>query len=88
MYTKLTLSVEQGVIEDAKIYAKKTGYSISKLVEDFLRGIANSDSKKKINTDSLGTITSSLVGGIGFKGDADNLNYKDLLTEALSEKYL
>lgn len=36
MQTKLTLSLEQKVIEQAKAYAKKHGMSLSKLVQELL----------------------------------------------------
>src|SRR5690554_7956402 len=37
MTTKLTLTVEEKVIEKAKSYAKQTGRSLSELVENYLR---------------------------------------------------
>lgn len=37
MQTKLTLSIEEAVIERAKAYAKKQGTSLSKIVQEFLR---------------------------------------------------
>lgn len=37
MATKLTLTVEEKVIEKAKSYAKRTGRSLSELVENYLR---------------------------------------------------
>ncbi len=37
MQSKLTLSIEQEVIDQAKAYAKGQGISLSKLVQDFLK---------------------------------------------------
>ena len=37
MTTKLTLTIEEKVIEKAKSYAKQTGRSLSELVENYLR---------------------------------------------------
>lgn len=39
MSTKLTLTVEKDIIERAKIYAKKTGRSLSELIESYLTSI-------------------------------------------------
>ncbi|MBW4890492.1 hypothetical protein KXQ82_12220 [Mucilaginibacter sp. HMF5004] len=36
MTTKLTLTVEETVIKKAKLYAKKTGRSLSELIENYL----------------------------------------------------
>ena len=36
MATKLTLSIEEQVIESAKEYAKKQGRSLSSIVEEYL----------------------------------------------------
>jgi predicted HicB family RNase H-like nuclease len=36
MYTKLTLNIDQNVIENAKKYAKHQKRSVSKLAEEYL----------------------------------------------------
>ena len=41
MNTKLTLSLEKTVIEDAKLYAKKTGRSLSELVENYFKNLTD-----------------------------------------------
>ncbi|MCX6337136.1 MAG: DUF6364 family protein, partial [Bacteroidetes bacterium] len=41
MDTKLTLKLEQQVIENAKIYAKMNHTSLSKLIENYLPTILN-----------------------------------------------
>ena len=41
MATKLTLTVEKSIIERAKSYAKKTGRSLSELIENYLETITN-----------------------------------------------
>jgi hypothetical protein len=84
MYTKLTLSIDQNVIENAKKYAKEQKRSVSKLVEEYLSSISSvGDEEIKYNT--LGPITKELAGIIKMDG---NVNYKDILTDALMEKYL
>ncbi len=39
MNTKLTLSIDQGVIRQIKRFSKKRGKSISRMVEDYFRQI-------------------------------------------------
>jgi hypothetical protein len=82
MYTKLTLNIDQDVIENAKIYAKNSKRSISKLVEEYLASISN---KNTILNEPLGPITKEITGIIKLK---ENIDYKELLTDALMEKYL
>jgi hypothetical protein len=84
MYTKLTLNIDQNVIEDAKKYAKHQKRSVSKLVEEYLSSISLS-TNEKIGRNSLGPITKELVGIIKVKGKMD---YKELLTDALMEKHI
>ncbi|MEM7660505.1 MAG: DUF6364 family protein, partial [Bacteroidota bacterium] len=44
MNTKLTLTIEKSVIEKAKAYAKKSGRSLSDLIESYLlRLVSESD---------------------------------------------
>jgi hypothetical protein len=84
VHTKLTLNIDQMVIETAKKYAKHQKMSVSKLVEEYLSSIS-SPANEKAGRDSLGPITKELVGIINVKG---KINYKELLTDALIEKHL
>jgi hypothetical protein len=84
MYTKLTLNIDHTVIENAKKYAKNQKRSVSKLVEEYLSSISSSVNKRVEHT-SLGPITKELVGIIRVNRRAD---YKDILTDALIEKYV
>lgn len=47
MTTKLTLTVEKAVIEKAKSYAKRTGRSLSELVEKYLDSITDEEKNDK-----------------------------------------
>ena len=47
MSTKLTLSIDESVIKEAKEYAIKTGRSVSQLVESYLKAITSNTKKKK-----------------------------------------
>jgi hypothetical protein len=78
MYSKLTLNIDQDVIENVK----NTKRSVSKLVEEYLASISN---KNAILNKPLGPITQEIAGIIKVKKGID---YKELLTDALMEKYL
>ncbi len=80
MNAKLTLTIEQSVIEKAKSYAKKKGTSLSNIIENYLKIIT---SEQKSDRD-ISPIVKSLRGS--FKVP-DNFNYKEELAKALFEKY-
>ena len=82
MNTKLTLTIEQSVIEKAKKYAKEKERSLSNLIENYLKAIT-----KEKNTGIVRDtpITQSLKGTFHMPSDFD---YKKDLTKNLSEKYL
>ena len=83
MNTILTLNIDKNVVENAEIYAKSTEKSVSQLVEDYLLSISL---KNRITNDRpLGAITKRLAGII--KLDT-KIEQKELLTDALMEKYL
>jgi hypothetical protein len=82
MNTKLTLTIEQSVIEKAKKYANDKGRSLSSIIENYLKVITNEEDVSDIK---LTPIVKSLKGS--FKAPR-NLNYKKELAKRLSEKYL
>lgn len=82
MSTKLTLTIDQSVIEKAKIYTQNKGYSISKLVENYLRLVTDEIPPQ---THDISPFVKSMQGA--FKVD-DDFDYKEELTKALSDKFL
>ena len=80
MATKLTLSLDQKVIERAKQYSEKKGISLSKLVEDYFRKIVF-DQKGKRKKPSIMELK-----GIGGKVPV-NFDYKEARYKYLLEKY-
>jgi hypothetical protein len=83
MNTKLTLTVEQSIIEGAKAYARDNGRSLSDIVENYLKTLAN---QKDSRQGGEGTpIVNSLRGS--FRAP-EGFDYKDELKKKLSEKYL
>ena len=82
MNTKLTLTIEQSLIDKAKKYAKGKGRSLSDIIENYLKVIVKEDTIKVIDSTP---ITSSLRGSFKAPNDFD---YKKELSKGLSEKYL
>jgi 3-isopropylmalate dehydratase small subunit len=82
MNTKLTLTIEQNVIDKAKKYAKKKGHSLSDIVENYLKVITKNEPNQEIEYTPL---VKSLLGT--FKAP-NNFDYKKELAKSLSNKYL
>jgi hypothetical protein len=84
MVTKLTLTMDKDVIEKAKEYARGKNKSLSKIVEGYLKRL---DSREiPLNLKNLhAPITDSLVGMMGHD---DGRDYREVIEEAITEKYL
>ena len=82
MTTKLTLSVEEKVIERAKIYAKKTGRSLSEIVEVYLESIT---SENPGENEDISPKLRKLIGSIKLPR---NFNEEKIRREYLEKKYL
>jgi hypothetical protein len=82
MNTKLTLTIEQTVIEKAKKYAKGKERSLSNLIENYLKALTNENDSNEIE---ITPIVKSLKGSFTAP---KNFDYKKELTLRLSEKYL
>ena len=78
----LTLNIDQNVIKKAEVYAKNANTTVPKLIEEYLLSI--SSNVEVDNHVNLGPITKQLAGII--KLDKD-INHKEILTDALMEKY-
>jgi hypothetical protein len=61
MNTKLTLTIEQVLIQKAKLYAKQKGRSLSDIIENYLKVITKEETKSNVN---LAPITKSLKGSL------------------------
>lgn len=84
MNTKLTLTIEQSVIEKAKKYARQKERSLSDLIENYLKALTTEEMNKR-SEDELSSTVKNLKGSFKMPKDFD---YKKELTERLSEKYL
>jgi len=83
MDTKLTLTIEQSVIEKAKVYAKQKGQSLSDMVENYLRSVTHSK-EQDAGELAASPLVRSLRGSFKTNGSED---YTVDLTSALEEKY-
>ena len=81
MNTKLTLTIEQSIIEKAKSYAKDKGRSLSDIIENYLKAITT---EQRIVED-ISPLVNSLRGS--FKSP-ESFDYKKELSKELSEKYM
>ena len=83
MNTKLTLTIEQEIIERAKNYAAGKNRSLSDIIENYLKTLTNEDYKTKSN--KLNPLVKSLKGSFKMP---KNLDYKKELGNRLEEKFL
>jgi hypothetical protein len=82
METKLTLRLNENVIERAKTYARNHKVSLSKMIESYLDNITNQKEEKKNIT--ITPLVESLSGVINIPNDFD---YKKEYSEYLEKKY-
>ena len=82
--SKLTLSINQMVIDEAKEYAKSSGKSLSSIVEEYLKSLTKIEKSKKKKTSM--ELVRELKGSA--KLPKDFTSYKEILQDALVEKYL
>jgi hypothetical protein len=80
MTTKLTLTIDDSVINSAKKYALKKGRSLSNIIENYLKTISAKEEKEE----KLSPKVMKLMGSINLPEDFD---YKRDLSKALSKKY-
>ena len=82
MNTKLTLTIEEEIIQKAKEYARQKNRSLSKIIENYLKSLTKDDFERS-KSDS--PIVKSLRGS--FKAPKD-FDYKTELRKTLEEKHL
>lgn len=75
MHTKVTLSLDKSVIEEAKNYAKDHQVSLSKLIENYLHSLTS----KKEPDRKVSPLVESLTGVIPDKQLDDKKDYRDFI---------
>lgn len=82
MDTKLTLRLNDGVIQRAKVYARNHKISLSKMIESYLDSITKQkDKEEKL---AITPLVESLSGVIDLASDCD---YKSEYRDYIAEKY-
>ena len=84
MSTKLTLTIDKFIIEEAKKYAKSNNRSLSNIVEEYLKSLIQN--KADESNFEISPLVQSLWGSI--KPIPDSVDYKELMEEELAKKYL
>lgn len=79
MNTKLTLNIDQNIIEKAKTYAKEHSVSLSKLIENYLHSLTTKNTEKA----KITPLVKSLTGIISL----DDENHKKEYSDYLERKY-
>lgn len=79
MDSKLTLKLNESVIEQAKQYAKENNISLSRMIENYLKAITERKNKKI----KISPLVQSLTGVIKL----ENKDYRKDYTDFLSQKY-
>ena len=73
MNTKLTLNIDEHVIEEAKFYAKNNSVSLSKLIENYLLSLT----KRNTEETKISPLVESLTGVISLESDDYKKEYSD-----------
>ncbi len=81
MDAKLTLKLNQEIIERAKLYASDKKLSLSRLIENYLNVLTTEQNKDELN---ISPFVKSLTSGIKIPADYD---YKKDRANYLDEKY-
>lgn len=84
MLTKLTLTIDDRVIDQAKRFARNKSKSVSRIVEEYLDNISEGNVHPDIAGKLNSPITDSLVGMFKDSGK----DYKKMIEEAISEKHI
>ena len=82
METKLTLRLNDSVIERAKLYARSHRISLSKMIESYLDSLTKE--KKDESKSTITPLVESLSGVISLPSDFD---YKKEYGDSIIEKY-
>lgn len=76
---KLTLSIDNRTVKEAKELAKQNNTSVSAMFSRFIKSLASVE-KNRVKT---GPLTRKATGSISF----EDKDYKDSVSKALSERY-
>ena len=80
MTTKLTLTIDDSVIDSAKEYAREKGESLSAIVENYLKSITAREEPNLVISDKV----RKMMGVISLPDDFD---YKKEVANVIAQKY-
>lgn len=80
MDSKLTLKLNESVIEQAKQYAKEHNISLSRMIENYLQALTDKRNKEI----KISPLVKSLTGVIEFDEKDDRKDYTDFLHQKYS----
>ena len=83
MNTKLTLTIDESVVKQAKAYAKKQGRSLSVIVENYLKDVTKTEEITDKDNE-LSPILKRLIGSVNLPNDFD---YKTAIYDAINDKH-
>ena len=84
---KLTLSIPDSILAEAKAFSARTKKSISQMVAEYLSSITRKDAQKMVSP-STHPLVLKMTGIAKPKGKYAKMSDKELLTTALQEKHL
>ena len=82
MNTKLTLTIDDSIISEAKKYAAKKRISLSKLVEFYFSSLTNSATNNAVKLPPITSALNGMVKNVKISND------RRVLEDALIDKYL
>ena len=84
MDKKLTLKLDENVIERAKEYASSHKKSLSRIVESYLKSLINQNKNEEESDFEISPFVKSMATGVTIPADID---YKSEILNHLLEKY-
>lgn len=82
MNTKLTLKLDEEVIQQAKIYAASQNRSLSGLIEGYLKSLVNKNEPASDKREvKISPFVKSMTSGITIPSDLDIKEYREHLVE-------
>lgn len=85
MNAELKLNINKDLLEKAKAYSKEEGRSLSDIVARYLKALCEWQPPVREDIDPE---IEALIGIGGQLEDEENVDYKELMAEAMSEKHL
>jgi len=82
MATRLNITLNKTVIENAKQYAKSQGRSLSGLIEEHLKSLTSGENRES----EIDPVVKSLWGAV--QSSSPSKDYKEMIEEEIVKKHL